>query len=79
MWAATRKRDIAMPGIDGIELVRRIRAQLIALGRLPDSYADGIAQQMWGTKAPTFYEWCSGEQLRGITTALGQQQNRQPQ
>ena len=60
-------------------LVRRIRAQLIALGRLPDSYADGIAQQMWGTKAPTFYEWCSGEQLRGITTALGQQQNRQPQ
>lgn len=60
-------------------LVRRIRAQLIALGRLPDTYADGIAQQMWGAAAPTFYEWCDGEQLRAITTALSLQQNRQPQ
>lgn len=61
---------------DRAPLVRRIRAQLIALGRLPDSYADGIARQMWGAQAPNFYEWCSVDQLRAITTALALQQQR---
>lgn len=62
---------------DKAKLVRRIRAQLISLKRKPDSYADGIAKQMFGEAAPDFYEWCNHDQLHAITAALAVQQRRE--
>jgi phage gp16-like protein len=62
------------PAPEKIKLVRRIRAQLISLGNLPDSYGDGIAHQMFGLQ---FYEWGTSEQLQAITTALTYEQNKQ--
>lgn len=64
------------PKIDAVPLVRRIRAQLISLGRLPDSYADGIAKQMLGDAAPQFFEWCEVRDLERISQALSYQQKR---
>ena len=64
------------PSPDALPLVRRIRAQLISLGRLPNTYADGIAKQMFQEAAPQFYEWCHAEQLHKITAALGIEQRR---
>lgn len=61
------------PSPDKIKLVRRIRAQLISLNHLPDTYADGIAHQMFGLH---FYEWGTPEQLRAITSALAVEQQR---
>ena len=61
---------------DAAPLVRRIRAQLISLGRLPDTYADGIAKQMLGTEAPEFYEWCHLDDLHKVSQALGYEQTR---
>lgn len=61
------------PAPDKLKLVRRIRAQLISLGRKPDAYADGIAKQMFGVN---FYEWCTHDQLHAITAALGVQQRK---
>ena len=54
-------------------MCRKVRAQLISLGRLPDTYADGIAMQMFGVQ---FYEWCQPDQLRAIVSALGVEQAR---
>jgi|GEM_PF-572676 len=54
-------------------LCRKVRAQLISLGRRPDSYADAIAQQMFNVQ---FYEWCDIEQLRAIVTALVAEQTK---
>ncbi len=65
-----------VPSKDAAPLVSRIRAQLISLGRLPDSYADGIAKQMFQEAAPQFYEWCHVAQLHKITSALGAEQKR---
>lgn len=50
-------------------LVRKIRALLInhPTGRLPDSYADGIAQRMFGVDN---YTWCQPEQLHKLVQAL---------
>lgn len=62
------------PAPDKIKLIRRIRAQLISLERLPDTYADGISKQMFGVD---FYEWCNHDQLHAITAALSAQQRRQ--
>lgn len=64
------------PSVDALPLVRRIRAQLISLGRLPDTYADGIAKQMLGNDAPEFFEWCTPHTLTQISQALTYQQNR---
>jgi phage gp16-like protein len=64
------------PSADTLPLVRRIRAQLISLDRKPDSYADGIAKQMFGSDAPEFFEWCSPRDLERISQALTYQQNR---
>lgn len=69
------KRPIPSP--DKLPLVKRIRAQLISLGRKPDSYADGIAKQMLGDNCPTFFEWCHPADLTRITQALGFQQRRE--
>jgi phage gp16-like protein len=65
------------PSPDHLPLVKRIRAQLISLGRMPDSYADGIAKQMLGADCPQFYEWCHPTDLTKITQALGFQQRRE--
>ena len=64
------------PKADALPLVRRIRAQLISLDRLPDTYADGIAKQMFGDAAPQFFEWCPIRDLERISQALTYQQNR---
>lgn len=65
------------PAIDAAPLVRRIRAQLISLGRLPDTYADGIAKQMFGDEAPQFFEWLNPSDLHKVSLALTYEQNRQ--
>lgn len=64
------------PSSDAAPMVRRIRAQLISLGNLPDSYADGVAKQMLGDEAPKFFEWCKPRDLYKITQALGVEQRR---
>lgn len=61
------------PAPEKIKLVRRIRAQLISLDHLPDTYADGIAKQMFGLE---FYEWATPDQLHAITAALAVEQRR---
>lgn len=75
--AKTRKRPARpTPSADALPLVRRIRAQLISLGNLPDVYADGIAKQMLGDQAPEYFEWCTPHTLHKITQALGVEQQR---
>lgn len=70
----TKRRPRPVPSDDKIKQVRRIRAQLISLDRKPDTYADGIARQMFGVD---FYEWCTPHQLHAITAALAVQQRRE--
>lgn len=72
----TRRPKRPTPSVDAANLVRRIRAQLISLGRLPDTYADGIAKQMLGDNAPEFFEWCTPRDLYKISQALGVEQHR---
>lgn len=70
--AATRpKRPTPAPAVAA--MCRKVRAQLISLGRLPDTYADGIAKQMFGVE---FYEWCQPEQLHCVVAALAVEQQR---
>lgn len=71
--AITKRPSRPTPAPDKLKLVRRIRAQLISLGRLPDTYADGIAKQMYGLQ---FFEWGTHEQLHAITSALAVQQRK---
>ena len=70
---SARRPSRPTPAPDKIKLVRKIRAQLISLERLPDSYADGIAKHMFGVD---FYEWCNHDQLHAIAAALAVQQRR---
>ncbi len=70
----TSRRKRPVPTADKLKLVRRIRAQLISLDRLPDTYADGISKQMYGVE---FYEWCNHDQLHAITAALAVRQRKQ--
>lgn len=72
----TKRPERPTPSSDALPLVRRIRAQLISLDRLPDEYADGIAKQMLGDAAPQFFEWCHCRDLEKISQALSYQQNR---
>lgn len=69
--ANTKRPARPTPAPDKLKLVRRIRAQLISLGNLPDTYADGIGKQMYGLQ---FFEWGTHDQLHAITAALGAQQ-----
>lgn len=62
------------PAPEKVKLVRKIRAQLISLDRLPDTYADGVAKQMFGLQ---FFEWGTCEQLQAIASALAYEQQRQ--
>ena len=64
------------PSADSLPLVRRIRAQLISLGDLPDTYADGIAKQMLQQACPQYFEWCHPTDLHKISQALGYEQQR---
>lgn len=61
------------PAVNKVDLVAKIRAQLIACGNNPDSYADGIARHMFGIER---FEWCDPAQLRKIVAALAYQQKR---
>lgn len=70
----TKRPARPTPAPEKLKLIRRIRAQLISLDRLPDTYADGIAHQMFGLQ---FYEWGTPDQLHAITAALGVQQRKQ--
>ncbi len=74
--SGARKPKRPAPSAENAPMCRRIRAQLISLGRLPDTYADGIAKQMFQEAAPQFYEWCHADQLHKITAALGVEQRR---
>jgi phage gp16-like protein len=69
----TKRPTRPTPSPDKLKLVRRIRAQLISLDRLPDAYADGVATQMFGVE---FYEWATPAQLHAISAALGVQQRK---
>lgn len=71
--ASTRRRQRPTPAPEKLKLVRRIRAQLISLKNLPDTYADGISKQMYGVE---FYEWCNPDQLHAISAALAAQQRK---
>jgi phage gp16-like protein len=68
-----RRPQRPTPSAEKIPLVRRIRAQLISLGNLPDEYADGIATQMFRVDR---YEWCHVDQLHAISAALGVEQRK---
>lgn len=70
----TKRPKRPTPAPDKLKLVRRIRAQLISLKNLPDSYADGIARQMFGLE---FFEWGTHDQLHSITAALAVEQRKQ--
>lgn len=69
--AARPKRPTPAPEV--VAMCRKVRAQLIALGKLPDTYADGIAQRMYGVQ---FFEWLKPDQLHDLVAALQVQQRR---
>lgn len=52
---------------DKAPLVKKIRALLLHLGNLSDSYADGICRRMYKVDR---FEWLQPRQLIGIVTAL---------
>lgn len=54
------------PAAERAKLVGKIEAQLAEAGR-PWEYADSLAARMYQVER---LEWCDGEQLRGIVTAL---------
>lgn len=55
---------------DKAPLVKKIRALLLHLGNLSDSYADGISRRMYKVDR---FEWLQPRQLIGIVTALTKQ------
>lgn len=61
------------PAPENVRMVKRIRAQLISLGRLPNAYADGIAMQAFGVQ---YFEWCTNDQMHKLTTMLAVEQKR---
>lgn len=52
--------------------IQKIEA-LLADQKLPWSYADGVAKQMFGRDK---LEWCSGQELRAVIVALTKRQSR---
>lgn len=61
---ATRRPQ---PSPDRAALVRKIRAQLIAAGNRPDSYADAMARHMFKVDR---FEWLAVDQLQRLVAAL---------
>ncbi len=62
--------------VANISMIKKVRAQLIALGKKPDSYADGVLQQMYGAQAPQFYELAPWDKMASLISALTRQQER---
>lgn len=69
----TAKGGRASPAKSKARLVRKIQAQLISLGSLPDSYADAMAKHMFKTER---YTWCKAGELQKIIAALTYEQRR---
>ncbi|HGX92279.1 MAG TPA: regulatory protein GemA [Candidatus Tenderia sp.] len=69
----TAKKGRAKPINAKAALVKKIQAQLISLGNLPDSYADAMAKRMFSVE---MYTWLDVDDLRKIVAALTYQQNR---
>lgn len=70
-WAPVRRPK---PNPSTTRLCARIWAQCYSLGRPVPAYADAIARQMFGIDKA---QWCTAEQLRGITTALAKLQEKE--
>lgn len=70
---ATQRPKRPTPAVEVAAQCRKIRAQLISLGRLPDTYADAIAKKSFGVD---FYEWLTPEQLHKLTAMLSFEQKR---
>lgn len=71
--AAPARPKRPTPAPEVAAMCRKVRAQLISLGKLPDTYADGIAQRMYGVQ---FYEWLRADQLHDLVAALQVHQRR---
>lgn len=61
------------PGEDRARLIAKVDALLIALGRLPRAYADGMARRMFGIAR---VEWLRPDELRKLVAALEYQRRR---
>lgn len=61
------------PASNKAALVAKIRALLIALDNKPDTYADGMARNMFKVER---FEWCTPAQLGKIVAALSYSQAR---
>ena len=73
-FKATKAAARPAPAKDKAALVGKIRALLIALDNKPDTYADGMARNMFKVER---FEWCTPVQLGKIVAALGYQIKRQ--
>jgi phage gp16-like protein len=61
------------PAVEVAAQCRKVRAQLISLGKYPDTYADAIAKKAFNVD---FFEWCTPEQLHKLTAMLAIEQKR---
>lgn len=62
-----KKKTTRVAGGPNAPQIAKVRALLIAMGRLPDRYADAIAERMWQVKR---FVWCDPRQLQGLIAAL---------
>lgn len=69
-----KKSARAPAGGPNARQIAKVRAVLIALGRLPDRYADAIAERMFKVKR---FVWLDAQQLRGLIAALEAEKARQ--
>lgn len=72
-FKATKAAARPAPAQDKAALVGKIRALLIELDNKPDTYADGMARNMFKIER---FEWCTPEQLGKIVAALSYQAKR---
>jgi phage gp16-like protein len=68
---ATKAPRRPTPSAAMAPMCSKVRAQLISLGRRPDSYADAIAKRMFKVD---FYEWLESDQLHALIAALAIEQ-----
>lgn len=68
-----RKKSSGTGGGRHAPQIAKVRALLIAMGRLPDSYADSIAMRMWQIKR---FVWLDAQQLHALIAALAIEQQR---
>lgn len=67
------RRDRFRGSSDKAELMGKIKA-LLTVMKLPDTYADGIARQMFGRGK---VEWCTPKELHSVVVALVKRQRKQ--